>query len=99
MLQDVWLASLDGPEIIWDRVSDKSPEEEILPIEEEEEVVVEETSIMGLFKKKHQKKRKKKKKKRRKKKDRRCPEPRKGHLALYVETGDRQLMVGPICWK
>ena len=95
MLQDVWMASLDGPEIVWDRVLDKVPEDELSLVEEveEEEVsLVEEKGIMDLFRKKKHKKRKKKKKRKRKK-DLHFPAPRKGHLALYVESEDRQLMV------
>lgn len=95
MLQDVWMASLDGPEIVWDRVLDKVPEDEsslLEEVEEEEESLVEEKGIMDLFRKKKHKKRKKKKKRKRKK-DRNFPAPRKGHLALYVESEDRQLMV------
>ena len=97
MLRDVWMAPLTGPEIVWDRIPDKSADDEVLLAEEgEDEMGLEEERILDLFRKKeHQKgkKKKKKKKKKERKKDRHFPAPRKGHLALYVETEDRQLMV------
>ena len=88
MLSDVWMAPLESSPLRWHCVLDVGrPGGSLLDLEDGD------TELdADLDKKQKHKKRRKKRKKRKKRHD--IPAPRKGHLAVYVETQDGQYMVG-----
>lgn len=96
MLSDVWMGSIRGLEIAWQRFTDVGHRDESAELlkdsdSPESAELVDFSDSLDLSRKKHHKHKKKKKRRRKKKHD--VPAPRKGHLALYVEVDDRQLMV------
>ena len=87
MLQDVWIGSINGTSITWDRIPDTGLQEEEWISEDGGSILeVEDVEQVEGSKRKH-------KKKRRKKKHHHVPAPRKGHVAIYVETDERHFMV------